>query len=162
MDIYALRTKDRRTLHALFRSGKPVPADQLCGYLFDGLALGNPSWVDKIVWSRFQKRIDRDGSGVNIACHQDPPNTPWRALPKDPWGPFEVRNVTDLPEVWGSGAALDYRPHSSKWNPMGRMVDPLRDIGGLYLGLSLLQLGPTFAPTPSWFVLRRNPEAPHV
>jgi hypothetical protein len=155
--IPELLSASPRELAARLRAGHPIDPARLDGADYDGVSLGLPGWVDRLLWKKFRKSF-RDGRGFNVRIEQTPLDQPWvpqvRGGRPVTFGAFAV--------VSGAGRLeLDY----SVGEPLLRALrDPLvalvpGEVDWL-LGRSYLAVGRRRLPTPSYFLLRRSIASP--
>jgi hypothetical protein len=133
------------------RAGGRVDPATLDGWVYRGISLGLPRWVERLTWTKFAKAFARDHAGVlrgwNVRCEQDGLDRPWRAKRRRgadvTFGPFVVVDGPD-------GVVLDY----------GALRDPLVTLDDgdvpVLLGRSLITIAGRTIGTPSYFVLARD------
>ena len=154
MNFTELHQLPTAELARLLRTLPSFDARLLGGATYRGISLGLPTFVERLLWRKFAKHFDRDGSGFNVRVVQDDLFQPW--LPQRQrngkvrsFGPFRVT-------THARGIELDY----SIANPfMRRLRDPLVALDAsadLLVGCSQLALGQRRLATPSYFVLQRD------
>jgi hypothetical protein len=106
-------------------------------------------------WIKFAKAFHRDGDrvrGWNIRIEQDELDRPWRPKLRRgravTFGPFVV--------VARDAVVLDYGLGGGAMSALRDPVVALDDRADVLLGRSLLQIGRTTIPTPSYFLLERD------
>jgi len=153
----------RLQLAQLFAEASPVSPSAIEGYLYRGVSLGLPAWVEALSWKKFAKAFVRDDAGGvhgwNVRIEQDALTLPWRAKQRrgKEWrfGPFGLNSSSPSGDV-----ELDYSLGTRGLSPLRRLRDPLRRLDAesdLLLGRSLVDVGlGRRLATPSWFVLERD------
>jgi hypothetical protein len=159
----------RAELRARFEAGHRVAPEALAGWVYDGVALGNPAWAQRLSWTKFRKAFAPAEQGVirgwNQACVQTPLSEPWadRLRGGAPVRYWPYRLVVESEARWPSGHAtgayIDYRPENGVLSAVGLSVDPLVALDGpegdLLLSYTAVVLAGRAWPTPTWFALRR-------
>lgn len=153
--------------------GHAIDPEALAGWLYRGVSLGLPGWVDRLAWKTFAKTFHRDGPGAplrgwNVRLRQGPLDAPLEPLRTRSGAPrsFGHFTVVPLPPAGGlplplrRGLLLDYgRGANRLLDPVRRLRDPLvalhPDDPTLLLGGSWLALGRRWRKTPSYFLLER-------
>jgi len=152
---------DRAALAERLRTGHPIDPAALAGWVYRGVSLGLPGWVDRLAWKTFAKVFHADGGGVrgwNVRLRQGDqhavePLRDRRGLARC-FGHFDVVASPD-------GLVLDYASaRNGRLDPIRRLRDPLVALrageADLLLGCSRLALAGHEVQTPSWFVLERR------
>jgi hypothetical protein len=152
-----LRACSSSELADVLASGRRFDPTAVEGWIYRGVSLGMPRWIERLTWVKFAKAFhrDRDATGVrgwNIRIEQDGLDQPWRPQLRGGravmFGDFIVVDGAD-------GITLDYRVDRT----LRMLRDPLvalDDRADRLFGRSLLQLGPVAFATPSYFVLERD------
>jgi hypothetical protein len=154
-------------------SGHGFEPARIAGSIYRGTSLGLPRWVERLTWKKFAKAFAADGtSGWNIRIEQDGVDrcVLYRSLgqtasgaPDDrPWRPRQRRGA---PITFGRFAVvvdhgqvvLDYRAGGGLLAPLRDPLVALDDRADTLLGRSLLAFGRRRIPTPSYFLLERDP-----
>lgn len=155
-------------------SGHAIDPAALSGWLYRGVSLGLPAWVDRIAWKTFAKTFHRDAPGAplrgwNVKLRQGPLDAPLEPLRTRSGAPrsFGHFAVTPLPPAermplpLTSGLLLDYSQGANhRLDPVRPLRDPLvalrADDATLLFGCSWLALGRRrWWKTPSYFLLER-------
>ena len=164
-------TLDRKALAQALYGGHAVDTESLAGWLYRGVSLGLPSWVDRLAWKTFAKTFYRDPeSGVlrgwNLRLEQTGLEGAIQPLKQNGvdfhFGHFQVRPLSEYTLPWPirEGCMLDYGlGGNARFDPVGSLRDPLVSIDSrrsdLLLGWSYVELGFRRIATPSYFVLER-------
>lgn len=155
-------------LAARLRGGARLDPALLDGWVYRGISLGLPRWLERVTWTKFAKAFTREPGGArrgwNIRCEQDALDRPWRARrggggpdgAEVTFGPFVV---VDGP----GGVVLDYGVPGASLalrtlrDPLVAIGDSGGEAGGpVVLGRSLVVVGGRTLGTPSYFVLERD------
>ena len=150
---------DAGALAAAMAAGHPFDPAALAGWVYRGISLGLPAWIERLTWKKFAKAFDRDAAtggvhGWNVRVEQDGLDRAWRAKRRRgrpvTFGPFVV-------DARGGRVVLDY---GVARGPLGALRDPLVALHAgsteVLLGRSLLDLRVATIPTPSYFLLERG------
>jgi len=179
MNLSVFRSWPKARLAEALASGHPVAASDLAGWLYQGVSLGLPRWLERLTWSVFVKGFAADGAAVrgwNVRIRQgdDRLLDAGAALHAEVrrgapfvFGHFHAVSV----EVWRAsgrparglpahGLMLDYRHAANpRLDPTRLVRDPLVALQAgdptLLLGRSMVEFADRLWGTPSYFVLRR-------
>jgi hypothetical protein len=164
LDGAAVCSLDRGALLELLLGGHAIDPASLDGWVYRGVSLGLPAWVDRLAWKTFAKAFE-GGRGWNVRMQQDvfEPLRDRRGAPRC-FGHFAVTPlppVGDLSLPVSRGVLLDYgRGGNGRLDPVRFLRDPLVALSpgdpNRLLGCSLVEVGPARFTTPSFFLLERH------
>jgi len=155
----ALVGASRAELERAMAAGHPFDPAELDGFVYRGISLGLPAWIERLTWKKFAKAFQRDPDGRlrgwNQRIVQDGLDRPWRPQLRAgrpvTFGRFEV--IRDD----RGGVVLDY---SGAELALRSLRDPLVALRAgsvdVLLGRSLLDVRLTRLATPSYFLLERD------
>lgn len=157
---------DQVALRDQLLAGHPIDPADLDGWVYRGLSLGLPAWIDRLAWKTFAKAF-AGGRGWNVRIRQgDDGFEPLRDRRGDPrcFGQFAVvplPPVGSLPLPVARGLLLDYgQGGNGRLDPVRFLRDPLVALrpgdADVLLGCTLLEVGPARLTTPSYFLLTRH------
>ncbi len=162
---------NRSALAGELLEGHAIDEDALAGWLYRGVSLGMPAWVDRIAWKTFAKTFYREPDtgrlrGWNLRLEQTGLDGPIEALERRGeafhFGHFRVTPLADrkMPRPIPAGLLLDYGIGGNpKLDPVGLVRDPIVAVNpgsaDLLLGWTYLDLGVGQISTPSYFTLER-------
>ncbi len=156
MNVAELRGRSHRELAAVMQRGRSFDPDAVAGWVYRGISLGLPSFVERLTWVKFAKAFQRERScvrGWNLRIEQDALDRPWRPKLRDgqpiAFGHFDVvtRDGTVI---------LDYRGERGLLRTLRDPIVALDDRADILFGRSLIAIGSRAFPTPSYFVLERD------
>jgi hypothetical protein len=148
-------------LREQLRDGEPVSPEDLAGSTFAGISLGLPKWLEKLLWKKFYKVIERpaDGAirGYNQRAVQNRLDQPWEPLLRR-GRPVRYGHFAVTSDERGA-ASIDYGDRRPAWAPMARVRDPLVRLSSsgplVLLGVSQIALASRRLRTPTFFALRK-------
>lgn len=171
-DPHTWRAFSSRQLATQLAEGHPIDRASIQGWVYRGISLGLPRFVEALSWVNFAKTFTHQNTGWNIRCEQHPldkPSVYKRNKQNKPviFGRYALTelDLSKCPRPCGPGLLIDY---SINGTARGRGTSPRDPIVSVFagefdylLGWSYLDLGWTRLSTPSYFLLIRDRPLDH-